>query len=118
MALFDLHSHSGRKSIFMYGPYYPLHLRKYMKIRVLPKLASERTEMFRYFSCKFRIEKYKESCARIALWRDFGISNSYTIESSVFGFLNKERETVPFNEDLLAEFGECLCHSILEYMLI
>jgi len=102
----------------MYGPYYPLHSRKYLKIRFLPKLASERTQMFRYFSCKFRIEKYKETCARIALWRDFAIANCYTIETSAYGFLNKERETVPFNEELLREFGECLCQSLLEQILI
>jgi len=88
MAYLDVHAHSGRKSIFMYGPYFPLHSSKYMKIRAIPKLASERTEMFRFFSCKFKIEKYKENCARIAIWRDFDITNCFTIETSAFGFLN------------------------------
>ena len=60
-----------------------------MKIRTLPKLISERTEMFRYFSCKFKCEKYKENCARIAIFRDFNITNVYTIETSAMGFLNK-----------------------------
>lgn len=41
MASFDIHAHSGRKSIFIYAPYYPLHSRKYLKIRMLPKLLSE-----------------------------------------------------------------------------
>lgn len=108
MAFYDIHAHSGRKSIFMYGPYYPLHSKKYLKIRMMPKLVSERTEMFRYYSCKFRIEKYKESCARISLWRDFNISNCYTIETSAMGFLNKNRETINFNEELLCEFGRFL----------
>jgi len=43
LAYLDVHAHSGRKSIFMYGPYFPLHCSKYMKIRTLPKLISERT---------------------------------------------------------------------------
>lgn len=34
----DLHGHSNKKSIFMYGPHFPLHSEHYMKIRVLPKL--------------------------------------------------------------------------------
>lgn len=89
LAYLDVHAHSGRKSIFMYGPYFPLHSSKYMKIRTLPKLISERTEMFRYFSCKFKCEKYKENCARIAIFRDFNITNVYTIETSAMGFLNK-----------------------------
>ena len=118
LAYLDVHAHSGRKSIFMYGPYFPLHSSKYLKIRALPKLVSERTEMFRFFSCKFKLEKYKENCARIAIWRDFNITNCFTIESSQFGFLNRERETIPFSSGLLQEFGECLVHSIFEYNLI
>jgi hypothetical protein len=97
----DVHAHSGRKSIFMYGPYFPLHSSKYMKIRAIPKLVSERSEMFRFFSCKFKIEKYKENCARIAIWRDFGVTNSFALETSSFGFLNHNRATVHFNTDLL-----------------
>lgn len=93
----DVHAHSGRKAIFMYGPHFPLHCTKYMKIRTLPKLVSERTDMFRFFSCKFRIEKYKENCARIAMWRDFNITNVYTVETSSYGYLSRERETIPLD---------------------
>ena len=118
MAYLDVHAHSGRKSIFMYGPYFPLHSSKYMKIRAIPKLASERTEMFRFFSCKFKIEKYKENCARIAIWRDFDVTNCFTIEASALGFLNHDRETINFNTGLLQEFGECLVHSLFEFNLI
>lgn len=102
----------------MYGPYFPLHSSKYMKIRTIPKLISERTDMFRFFSCRFRIEKYKENCARIAIWRDFNITNCYAIEASSFGFLNRDRETMPFTTGLLQEFGECFMHSLFEFNLI
>ena len=118
MAYLDVHAHSGRKSIFMYGPYFPLHCSKYMKIRTIPKLISERTEMFRFFSCKFKVEKYKENCARIAIWRDFNITNCFTIEASSFGFISKERETIGFTSGLLQEFGEYVIQSIFEYNLI
>lgn len=89
-----------------------------MKIRTLPKLVSERTDMFRFFSCKFRIEKYKENCARIAIWRDFNITNVYTVETSSYGFLSRDRETIPFDAKYLQDFGESLVHSLLEYLLI
>ena len=89
-----------------------------MKIRAIPKLVSERTEMFRFFSCKFKVEKYKENCARIAIWRDFNVTNCFTIETSSFGFLNKDRDTIQFNTGLLQEFGECMVHSIFEFNLI
>ena len=54
-AFIDIHGHSRKKSIFIYGPYFPLHNERYLKMRVLPKLLSEKTEMFRFYSCKFRI---------------------------------------------------------------
>lgn len=35
---FDVHSHSSKKSIFLYGSYFPLHSEHYLKLRILPKL--------------------------------------------------------------------------------
>ena len=118
LAFVDIHSHSNRKSIFMYGPHYPLHSSNYMNIRVIPKLMSERTTMFRFYSWKFRAEKYKENWARLSLWRGFNIQISLTIESSFHGFLDENRDTRVFNEANLQHFGQKFCQSILEYSLI
>jgi hypothetical protein len=54
LAYLDIHATSSRKSIFIYGPYFPLHNSLYMKVRTIPKLISERTEMFRFFSSGFK----------------------------------------------------------------
>jgi hypothetical protein len=40
-AFIDMHGHSKKKNVFVYGPYYPLHNEKYLKMRILPKLVSE-----------------------------------------------------------------------------
>ena len=79
----------------MYGPYFPLHSLKYLRVRVLPKLMSERTEMFRYWACKFRVEKSKKRAARIVLWKEYGITNCYTLEASFHGYisLGRNKET-------------------------
>ena len=84
-AFIDMHGHSRKKNVFCYGPYYPLHSDKYLKMRILPKLFSEQTSKFRFFSCKFRIERSKEKAARIVLWREFSIMNCFTFEASFFG---------------------------------
>ena len=55
LAFIDMHGHSRKKNVFMYGPEYPIHDNRYLKIRVFPKLMSEKTQMFRFFSSKFRI---------------------------------------------------------------
>jgi len=66
-------------------------------MRVLPKLMSEQTEMFRFFSCKFRIQRSKEKTARVVLWREFNIMNCFTLEASFYGYFDKERETKDFS---------------------
>ncbi|MCP6769919.1 hypothetical protein NL529_34235, partial [Klebsiella pneumoniae] len=41
--------------------------------------------IFKFKECRFRIEKAKESTARVVVFRDFNIMNSFTLESSFFG---------------------------------
>ena len=50
VAFIDMHGHSRKKNVFIYGPHYPLHNSKYLKMRVLPKLLSDTTQMFRYLN--------------------------------------------------------------------
>lgn len=64
---FDFHAHSNKKGVFMYGPHYPLHSENYLAIKVLPKLLGEKSEMFRYYSCKFDNEWNKRKAARLVI---------------------------------------------------
>lgn len=105
----DIHGHSRKKSIFMYGPHFPLHNERYLKMRVLPKLLDEKTDMFRFYSCKFRIQKSKLKAARVVLWKEFNIMNCFTLEASFHGYLNKDRQTVEFTTDMFEKMGEVLC---------
>jgi hypothetical protein len=41
LGFIDLHGHSRRKNVFVYGPYYQIHHDNYLKMRILPKLLSE-----------------------------------------------------------------------------
>lgn len=51
----DFHGHSSKKNTFAYGPAYPINEPLYFKSKVLPKLLSTKTTMFRFYSCIFRI---------------------------------------------------------------
>ena len=113
-----MHGHSRKKNVFIYGPYFPLHSDKYFKMRIIPKLISEETIMFRYWSCKFRIEKSKERAARIALWREFGIVNCYTLEASFHGFINNNRDTEEFTPEIFESISESVINSMYEYIII
>jgi hypothetical protein len=99
VAFIDLHAHSKKKSVFAYGPYFPLHNEKYIQQRLLPKILSERTQMFRYFGCRFRNDKSKRKAARLVIATEYNVMNSLTIESSFYAYVNKDRETVEMQRE-------------------
>ena len=51
----------------------------------MPLLCCHKSDLYRFKDCRFRIEKCKESTARVVIFRDFNIMNSFTLESSFFG---------------------------------
>lgn len=112
----DLHAHSTKKCVFIYGPYYPLHAERYVRVRILSKLLSERTQMFRYAACKYRKEPGKMNAARFVISREFNVTNSLTLESSFYGFLNEERKTIEFSRLFYERMGMHLALSILDYV--
>ena len=111
----DIHGHSRKKSTFMYGPHYPLHSDRYLKRRVLPKLFDEKTQMFRFYSCKFRIEKSKLKTARVILFKEFGIMNCFTLEASFHGYINDDRSTIEFQTQDLDLLGNHLGVGFFDY---
>lgn len=54
-------------------------------IRLLPFLIQERNKLFSYKNCSFACEREKENTARIVLFKEMGITNSYTLEASFYG---------------------------------
>jgi len=102
----------------MYGPEFPIHDSRYLQCRGIPKLLSEKTEMFRFFSCKFRVSPSKETTARVVLWREFKIANCFTLEASFHGFFNSERITLDFLTDHLKEIGMHLNNSLFEFAIM
>lgn len=111
----DMHGHFAKKGSFIYGPHFPMHNSLYAKSKVIPRLIGERTEMFRYYSCKFRVSKNKKKAARAVMNNQMKINYSYTLETSYYGYLNGNRETVPFTPENLFVLGEKFGRSVLEY---
>lgn len=50
MTYIDMHGHSMKKNIFMYGNQYPLSSEKYYLTRLIPKLFGDESQYFRYYS--------------------------------------------------------------------
>jgi len=115
LGYFDFHGHSKKKCVFIYGPYYPLHSFRYLKVRVFAYLLSSATEMFRYRACKYNQEKEKMSAARLVISSEYDIMNSFTIESSFYGFINEERKTVEFDNEMYEVVGGQIGKTLWDY---
>ena len=83
IALFcDLHGHSRRKNIFMYGNNYQ---EKPDATRVFPFILSKLCDFFSFELSRFSMHKSKEATARIAIWKELKIPNIFTMEASFSG---------------------------------
>lgn len=105
MAFIDMHGHSRKKSVFMYGPQVPMHSEKYLRMRVIPRLLSEDTDMFRYYSCRFVHEKSKAKTARIVIHKELGITNCFTLESSFHAYFDKNNINFEFTIEMFENMG-------------
>lgn len=71
------------------------------KERIFPYLLEKQAETFSFNDCAFSVQKSKESTARVVVWRELGISNSYTLESSFCGSDFGKFSDLHFNTDML-----------------
>jgi hypothetical protein len=79
----DLHGHSRRKNVFMYGN---TDSSCPEATRVFPYLMSKVAKPhFSYDYSRFKVQRSKESTARIAMWRELRVPNIFTMEASFCG---------------------------------
>ncbi|CAL4162891.1 unnamed protein product, partial [Meganyctiphanes norvegica] len=76
---------------------------------LLPKLASNLMTTFSLSDCHFQIERGREATARVAVWRQFGIPMSYTMEASTCGCDQGPYKNCHLSPRLLLESGDGFC---------
>ncbi|KFO34587.1 Cytosolic carboxypeptidase 4 [Fukomys damarensis] len=64
-------------------------------------------------SCSFLVEKSRASTARVVVWREMGISRSYTMESSYCGCNQGPYKGLQFGTSELEEMGAMFCLGLL-----
>ena len=84
----DIHAHSAESSIFIFSPQHK-HMQDIVTTRNFASKLDETSEVFSIDKCTFQNEAYKKNCARLGVFRDHKVVNSYTIESSCYGFDQK-----------------------------
>ncbi|CAM9876303.1 unnamed protein product, partial [Ectocarpus sp. 12 AP-2014] len=116
----DLHGHSRKMNIFMYGADEKRRGVSCPSARVFPKLLSWNRLGRKYVSfkeCSFAVKKGREATARVVVARDLGIGNSYTVESTFCGVDFGPLKDHHLNTDHLQEAGVAICDALLDYYL-
>ena len=80
-----------------------------LKERIFPYLLEKNCPIFSFQDCSFHVQKSKESTERVVVWRELGITNSYTLEASFCGADFGKYADFHFNTDLLQEVGHAFC---------
>lgn len=110
----DFHGHSRAKNVFMYGCQNSSKT-KFLKERIFPLLMSKNCEEFSYDGCDFNIHKAKESTARVVLWKEYQLINSFTLECSVCGPTRGPYKDSHFTIPMLLDIGKKFCQTLYEY---
>ncbi|XP_063053055.1 cytosolic carboxypeptidase 2 isoform X2 [Engraulis encrasicolus] len=111
----DLHGHSRKNNVFMYGCDSRHDTSVDLQERVFPLMMSKNAQdKFSFSSCKFQVQKSKEGTGRIVMWR-LGIRNSYTMESTFGGSTLGNRTGTHFTTRDLKAIGFHLCDTLLDY---
>lgn len=81
----DMHAHSRKHNIFLYGCENKRQPEKKLSEQVFPLMLHKNVaDKFSFENCKFKIQKNKEGTGRIVVWM-LGVTNSYTMEASFGG---------------------------------
>lgn len=117
----DFHGHSRRKNVFIYGCsrehswYEPDRsiTEDPVDFLMVPHLIDRFNAAFNLSSCNFRVEKVRESTARVTFWREFGVKRSYTMESSYCGMDQGTLSGFHINTTHLKDVGLSFCEALL-----
>ncbi|KAI8120336.1 Cytosolic carboxypeptidase Nna1 [Lucilia cuprina] len=111
----DMHAHSRRHNIFIYGCENKRNPEKKLTEQVFPLMLHKNVaDKFSFENCKFKIQRSKEGTGRIVVWM-LGITNSYTIEASFGGSLLGSRKGTHFTTTDYEHMGRAFCETLLDY---
>ncbi|XP_055996439.1 uncharacterized protein LOC125682998 isoform X5 [Ostrea edulis] len=111
----DLHGHSRKQNVFIYGCENRHNADKRLKERVFPLMLNKNApDKFKFESCKFKVQKSKEGTGRIVMW-NMGIMNSYTMEATFCGSTMGKKKGYHFSMADFEALGYHFCDTLLDY---
>ncbi|XP_071120376.1 cytosolic carboxypeptidase 2-like isoform X6 [Mytilus edulis] len=111
----DLHGHSRKQNVFIYGCENRYSPDKRLKERVFPSMLNKNApDKFHFESCKFKVQKSKDGTGRIVMW-NMGILNSYTMEATFCGSTMGKMKGYHFSMSDYESLGFHFCDTLLDY---
>lgn len=100
----DIHGHSRRKNMFLYGcrPFEPNCRSEAARLRVFPHVlgktsGSQRGGFYSFPDCTFSVSGSKKGTGRVVVWKEAEVLHSFTLEVSFFGVgTNKKQQLDSF----------------------
>jgi cytosolic carboxypeptidase protein 2/3 len=71
--------------------------------------------MFSFEDCCFAVQKSKETCGRVVMWKEFNLINSFTLEVSFMGPNKGHSAGYHFNTTQLKLIGRQFCETLADY---
>eukprot|EP00794_Sanderia_malayensis_P018239 gene18239-20058_t len=111
----DLHGHSRKRNVFIYGCDNKQNKTKRFWGRVFPMMLCKNSEdKFAYKSCRFKVQKSKEGTGRIFMW-NVGIPYSFTLEASFCGSSLGKRKDSHFGISDYESMAYHFCDTLLDF---
>ncbi|XP_011558325.3 cytosolic carboxypeptidase 2 [Plutella xylostella] len=111
----DLHAHSRKHNVFIYGCESRRFSDKRLQEQVFPlMLHKNAADKFSFENCKFRIQRSKEGTGRVVVWM-LGVANSYTMEASFGGSELGSRVSTHFTVQDFESLGRTFCETLLDF---
>lgn len=114
----DLHGHSRKYNVFMYG----CDDKKKPKpqVRAFPRFLASHNIGGKYVcfdDCSFHVKKGRESTARVVVAKDMSIPCSFTLEATFCGSNYGPLKNCHMNIGHLLEVGAALCDAIVKFSI-
>ncbi|XP_072034203.1 cytosolic carboxypeptidase 2-like isoform X2 [Amphiura filiformis] len=111
----DLHGHSRKQNVFIYGCENKKNPNKRLKERIFPVIMGRNAaDKFSFDNCKFKVQKSKDGTGRVVMWQ-MGIMNSYTLEATFCGSTLGSKKRTQFTTADFEDMGYHFCDSLLDY---
>lgn len=106
----DLHGHSIKKNIFLYGCNY---INMPHRCKLFPYYLSKNSNFISFTDCRFSIHKNKEKTLRVALFRELKIPTVFTIEISFCGSNFARYKNMQYTCKAIREFADEFCKGLM-----